>query len=64
MPSKKLVEELVQRTRDDLVGDAWLVWATAQRASLPLKIEACVAWVIFAVHNTLAFLTSIFCGGQ
>jgi len=23
-------------------GDAWLIWAIAQRASLPLKIEACV----------------------
>jgi hypothetical protein len=39
--SHEQISRLVELTRD-LVGDAWLVWATAQRASLPLKIEACI----------------------
>jgi hypothetical protein len=40
------VSSLVQVTRDlvyeQLKGDAWVMWAIAQRASLPVKIEACV----------------------
>ncbi len=40
------VSALVEVTRDivkeRLKGDAWIMWAIAQRASLPVKIEACV----------------------
>jgi PDZ domain-containing secreted protein len=40
------ISELVKVTRDivkeRVKGDAWMLWAIAQRASLPLKIEACV----------------------
>jgi hypothetical protein len=41
------VSALVEVTRDivkeRLKEDAWIMWAIAQRASLPVKIEACVA---------------------
>ncbi|KAF8960038.1 hypothetical protein BDZ97DRAFT_1357110 [Flammula alnicola] len=41
------VSALVEVTRDivkeRLKGDAWIMWAIAQRASLPVKIEACVS---------------------
>ena len=40
------VSALVEVTRDivkeRLKGDAWIMWAIAQRASLPVKIEACI----------------------
>jgi len=40
------VSALVEVTRDivkeRLREDAWIMWAIAQRASLPVKIEACV----------------------
>jgi hypothetical protein len=40
------VSGLVEVTRDivkeRLKEDAWIMWAIAQRASLPVKIEACV----------------------
>jgi len=40
------VSALVEVTRDSvkerLKGDAWIMWAIAQRASLPVKIDACV----------------------
>jgi len=40
------VSALVEVTRDivkeRLKGDPWIMWAIAQRASLPVKIEACV----------------------
>jgi hypothetical protein len=43
------VSALVEVTRDmvkeRLKGDAWIMWAIAQRASLPVKIEACVTYV-------------------
>jgi hypothetical protein len=43
------ISELVRVTRDvvkeKVKGDAWMLWAIAQRASLPLKIEACVTYV-------------------
>jgi hypothetical protein len=34
--------ELASRTREIVEGDAWLIWATTQRKSISLKIEACV----------------------
>jgi hypothetical protein len=40
------ISSLVEVTRDvvrEKVNDAWVMWAVAQRASLSLKIEACVA---------------------
>ncbi|KAF5347114.1 hypothetical protein D9756_010934 [Leucocoprinus leucothites] len=44
--SKEDVSALVEVTRDivkeRLKGDAWIMWAIAQRASLPVKIEACI----------------------
>ncbi|KAH9956385.1 hypothetical protein BGW80DRAFT_1388173 [Lactifluus volemus] len=43
---KENVSALVEVTRDivkeQLKGDAWIMWAIAQRASLPVKIEACI----------------------
>ena len=45
------VSALVENTRDvvkhRLEGDAWIMWAIAQRASLPVKIEACITYVSF-----------------
>jgi hypothetical protein len=42
----KDVSYLVRVTRDvareQVTGDAWVLWSMAQRASLPDKIEACV----------------------
>jgi hypothetical protein len=44
---KEDISALVEVTRDivkeRLKGDAWIMWAIAQRASLPVKIEACVS---------------------
>jgi hypothetical protein len=41
-----LVDATGDLVREKLEGDAadaaWLMWTIAQRASLPLKIEACV----------------------
>jgi hypothetical protein len=43
---KEDISDLVQVTRDivkeRVKGDAWVLWAIAQRKNLPLKIEACV----------------------
>ena len=43
---EKDVSYLVQVTSDvakeQVMGDAWVLWSMAQRASLPDKIEACV----------------------
>jgi hypothetical protein len=43
------ISDLVEVTRDivkeRLKGDAWVVWAVAQRASLPVKIDACITYV-------------------
>ena len=43
---EKDVSYLVRVTRDaakeQVTGDAWVLWSMAQRASLPDKIEACV----------------------
>ena len=43
---EKDVSYLVRVTRDvakeQVMGDAWVLWSMAQRASLPDKIEACV----------------------
>ena len=43
------VSALVEVTRDivkeRVKGDAWIMWAIAQRASLPVKIEACIRYV-------------------
>jgi len=40
------ISELVEVTRktvkERLQGDAWIMWAIAQRANLPVKIDACV----------------------
>jgi hypothetical protein len=45
-PGWEDVSDLVQVTRDivkeRVKGDAWVLWAIAQRKNLPLKIEACV----------------------
>jgi hypothetical protein len=38
--------ELVDLTRniveERLKGDAWIMWAIAQKASVPLKVDACI----------------------
>ena len=31
--------------QDKLKNDAWLMWAIAQRVSLPVKIDACIEYV-------------------
>ncbi|KAN0138278.1 hypothetical protein V8E53_003741 [Lactarius tabidus] len=40
------ISEVVEITRktvkERLQGDAWILWAIAQRANLPVKIEACI----------------------
>jgi hypothetical protein len=33
---------ILRHVEHQLKGEAWMMWAVAQRASLPLKIEACV----------------------
>ena len=33
---------LLRHVEHQLKGEAWMMWAVTQRASLPLKIEACV----------------------
>jgi hypothetical protein len=40
-----LVEVTRDIVRDKLQGDAWAMWAIAQRASLPVKIDACIEYV-------------------
>jgi hypothetical protein len=37
-----MTKEIVQ---ERLKGDAWIIWAVAQRASVPLKVEACIEYV-------------------
>ena len=43
------IAELVTVTRDVVLervkGDAWVLWAIAQRQNLPVKIDACITWV-------------------
>ncbi len=38
-----LTREVVQKTLPSDAGDAWIMWAIAQRRSIPLKIEASVS---------------------
>lgn len=38
----KLVGMTHGLVHDRLKGDAWVTWAIAQRANLPMKIEACI----------------------
>ncbi|KAH9025541.1 hypothetical protein EDB85DRAFT_2277262 [Lactarius pseudohatsudake] len=51
------VSSLVKVTRDvvkeRVKGDAWVLWAIAQRASLPVKIDACVTKGITYYRRTL-----------
>ena len=37
-----LIDITRELVHERLKGDAWVTWAIAQRASLPVKIEACV----------------------
>ncbi|KAJ7027607.1 hypothetical protein C8F04DRAFT_1122090 [Mycena alexandri] len=39
VPLVEMTKEIVQ---ERLKGDAWIIWAVAQRASVPLKVEACI----------------------
>ncbi|KAI9571840.1 hypothetical protein HD554DRAFT_2299923 [Boletus coccyginus] len=52
------IASLVDMTRkivhERLKGDAWVTWAIAQRASLPVKIEACVDKGINFYYHALA----------
>lgn len=45
--TRKIVHERLQ-------GDAWIIWAIAQRANLPAKIAACVEYVLLLTsrYNT------------
>ncbi len=49
------VSSLVKVTRDivkeRVKGDAWVLWAIAQRASLPVKIDARVTLVSFELFG-------------
>lgn len=51
------VSSLIEDTRDlvkeRLEGDAWIMWAMAQRKSLPIKLDACIncmnrQWIVLA----------------
>ncbi|KAI9464867.1 hypothetical protein HD554DRAFT_2174933 [Boletus coccyginus] len=52
------IASLVDMTRkivhERLKGDAWVTWAIAQRASLPVKIEACVDKGMNSYYHALA----------
>ena len=51
-----LVEITCDVVQNQLKNDAWLMWAIAQRVSLPLKINACIEYVtsfFIPIHNTL-----------
>ncbi len=37
-----LVEVTRDMVKDQVKGDAWVMWAIAQRASLPVKLNACI----------------------
>ncbi|KAF8269279.1 hypothetical protein EI94DRAFT_1799447 [Lactarius quietus] len=54
------ISELVEVTRktvkERLQGDAWIIWAIAQRANLPVKIDACI--------TTLGYTRSLSGGGR
>ena len=54
------VSALVEVTRDivkeRLKEDAWIMWAIAQRASLPVKIDACVTYVASTFFDVLTFI--------
>ncbi|KAJ7112357.1 hypothetical protein C8R44DRAFT_251809 [Mycena epipterygia] len=39
----KLVDLTRKIVEERLKGDAWILWAVAQKASIPLKIDACVS---------------------
>ncbi|KAJ7921534.1 hypothetical protein B0H13DRAFT_1984965 [Mycena leptocephala] len=39
VPLVQMTKEIVE---ERLKGDAWIIWAVAQRASVPLKVEACI----------------------
>jgi hypothetical protein len=38
-----LVQVTTDVAKERVKGDAWVLWSMAQRASLPVKIEACVS---------------------
>ena len=46
--------------QDKLKNDAWLMWAIAQRVSLPLKIDACIeygeSFFNHLLHSRFVFL--------
>lgn len=37
-----LVQVTTNVAKERVMGDAWVLWSMAQRASLPVKIEACI----------------------
>lgn len=45
--------------QDKLKNDAWLMWAIAQRVSLPVKINACIEYVA-SLFNHLLRSCSVF----
>ena len=59
------ISELVEVTRktvkERLQGDAWIMWAIAQRANLPLKIEACITYVSFNLFQSPLKLIHVYC---
>ncbi|KAI9433136.1 hypothetical protein H4582DRAFT_1006362 [Lactarius indigo] len=62
------VSSLVEVTRDvvrkRVKGDAWVLWAIAQRTSLPVKIDACVTWVSAKLWTHLPYSRLFISGKQ
>jgi hypothetical protein len=59
VPLVQMTKEIVE---ERLKGDAWIIWAVAQRASVPLKVEACIEYVANCTlfdHLLNAILASI-----
>ncbi|KAJ7789512.1 hypothetical protein B0H14DRAFT_239791 [Mycena olivaceomarginata] len=51
VPLVQMTKEIVQ---ERLKGDAWIIWAVAQRASVPLKVEACIEKGMTYYWNSLS----------
>jgi hypothetical protein len=46
--------------QDKLKNDAWLMWAIAQRVSLPVKIDACIEYAASFFNHLMHHSRSVF----
>ena len=46
--------------QDKLKNDAWLMWAIAQRVSLPVKIDACIEYAALFFNDLMRPSRSVF----